>query len=277
MSPTNPYFNHTTYGREQRLTEDLITEAIAIHGIDTQYLPRTVWNEDILFGEDPLSRFTNAVSVELWIKSNTGFEGQGDFLGKFGVELRDQVVFVMSRKRWRQISTEKIQLEVGGVYQEETANTGSWSNSEGMLLESGSANGYNITSIRPMEGDLLYFKPGKDLFEIKFVEDEDPFFPHGMRYNYILTCEKFRYSSEKMLTGNTEIDTTASAVSMDIRFFDYFLEDGDIMLEEESSGHLIQEFRLEAQSLFANNEHIGIQAGQIIDFSERSPFSEIDR
>jgi hypothetical protein len=78
-----------------------------------------------------------------------------------------------------------------------------------------------------------------------------------------------------MLTGNTEIDTAANEVSLDLQFFDYLLEDGDIMLDEETAAHLIQEFRLEAQSPSANNEYLSIQGAGVIDFSETNPFSEM--
>lgn len=273
----NSYFNQYTYGREQRLTEDLITESIEIHGINLKYLSRTIWNEDILLGEDPLSRFSTAVDVTLYVKSNTGFEGQGDFLSKFGVELRDQVVFVMSRKRWLQISTEKLLVEVDGIYQQESGNTKEYANSEGFLLETGTANGYSITSPRPNEGDLLYFTPSRDLFEIKFIEHENPFYPHGKKFTYVITCEKFRYSSERIVTGNTEIDIQMSALTMDMREFEFLLEDDTSMLDEETAAKFIQEYRVETNSVTANNEYLGIQSGSIIDFSERNPFSELEQ
>jgi hypothetical protein len=273
----NKYFRNYTYGREQRQTEDLITEAIGIHGLITKYLPRTIWNEDILLGEDPLSRFDTAVDIELYVKSNVGFGGQGDFLGKFGVELRDQVVFVMSRKRWLQICTEKLSLESDGIYQQESANTGAWDNSEAFLLETATANGYSITSPRPNEGDLLYFGPGLDMFEIKFVEHENPFYPHGKKFTYEITAEKFRYSSETIATGNTEIDTQMSNLSLDLRMNELILEDGGMMLDEETSTHFIQDGFIGTQALTANNDYLKMQASGIIDFSETNPFSELDR
>lgn len=273
----NKYFRNYTYGREQRLTEDLITESISIHGLVTKYLPRTVWNEDILLGEDPLSRFDTAIDVELWVKSNTGFGGQGDFLGKFGVELRDQVVFVMSRKRWAQICTEKLSMEVSGIYQQETADMGAWDSSEGFLLETASANGYSITTSRPNEGDLLYFGPGLDMFEIKFVEHENPFYPHGKKYTYELTAEKFRYSSETVATGNTEIDVQMTSLSLDLRLNELLNEDATVFVDEMTAGHFIQEGYIGSQNLAANNEYIKMQAAGIIDFSVANPFSELDR
>lgn len=282
---TNKYFNQYTYGREQRLTEDLLVEAIAIHGLTAKYLPRTIWNEDILMGEDPLSRFNTAIDVEVWVKSNTSFEGQGDILSKFNIELRDQVVLVMAQRRWSQLTQEHLLAEVGDYYQTEEANTGqhigaSYLNAAApafnFLLETASANGYNFSSqIRPNEGDLLYFAQGKDLFEIKFVEHENPFFPHGKRMLYELTCEKFRYSSEEILTGNTEIDEQMAALSLDVRDYDYLLEDGFFLLDEETSDHLITEYRIEDTAKVANNEYFHVQTGTggVIDFSERNPFA----
>ena len=200
---TNKYFSNFTYGREQDTQDDLIVESIKIYGQDVKYMPRTLVKEDDLFGEDILSKFETAVDLEMYIKNTTGFEGEGDFLSKFGLEIRDQVTFTMARKRWDQITTEKIIDEVGFNYQIETANTGAYSNSHSLMLETGSANGYSISSSRPNEGDLIFFPLNEKLYEIKFVEHEEIFYPHGKLYTYDLTCELFQYSSQQLDTGNT--------------------------------------------------------------------------
>ena len=135
---TNKYFSNFTYGREQDTQDDLIVESIKIYGQDVKYMPRTLVKEDDLFGEDILSKFETAVDLEMYIKNTTGFEGEGDFLSKFGLEIRDQVTFTMARKRWDQITTEKIIDEVGFNYQIETANTGAYSNSHSLMLATGS-------------------------------------------------------------------------------------------------------------------------------------------
>ena len=273
---TNKYFNNFTYGREQDTQDDLIVESIKIYGQDVKYMPRTLVKEDDLFGEDILSKFETAVDLEMYIKNTTGFEGEGDFLSKFGLEIRDQVTFTMARKRWDQITTEKLIDEVGFNYQIETANTGAYSNSHSLMLETGSANGYSISSSRPNEGDLIFFPLNEKLYEIKFVEHEEIFYPHGKLYTYDLTCELFQYSSQQLDTGNTAIDSLELSYSADQLFYQFTLENGDTLTGEDGD-YIIQEYRLETTDNAANNEFFTQQSLDFIDFSETNPFSEVDR
>ena len=273
---TNKYFNNFNYGREQDTADDLIVESIKIYGQDVKYMPRTLVKEDDLFGEDTLSTFDNAVDLEMYIKNTTGFEGEGDFLSKFNLEIRDQITFTLARKRWDQIRTEKLIDEVGYNYQVETANTGAYANSDSFLLESGTANGYSITSTRPNEGDLIFFPLNEKLYEIKFVEHEEIFYPHGKLYTYDLTCELFTYSSERLDTGNTAIDSLELEYSADQLMYQFTLENGDT-LSDEDGDYIIQEYRLETTDNAANNEFFTQQSFEYIDFSESNPFSEVDR
>ncbi len=273
---TNKYFSNFTYGREQDTQDDLIVESIKIYGQDVKYMPRTLVKEDDLFGEDILSKFETAVDLEMYIKNTTGFEGEGDFLSKFGLEIRDQVTFTMARKRWDQITTEKIIDEVGFNYQIETANTGAYSNSHSLMLETGSANGYSISSSRPNEGDLIFFPLNEKLYEIKFVEHEEIFYPHGKLYTYDLTCELFQYSSQQLDTGNTAIDSLELSYSADQLFYQFTLENGDTLTGEDGD-YIVQEYRLETTDNAANNEFFTQQSLDFIDFSETNPFSEVDR
>ena len=273
---TNKYFNNFNYGREQDTADDLIVESIKIYGQDVKYMPRTLVKEDDLFGEDTLSTFDNAVDLEMYIKNTTGFEGEGDFLSKFNLEIRDQITFTLARKRWDQIRTEKLIDEVGYNYQVETANTGAYANSDSFLLESGTANGYSITSTRPNEGDLIFFPLNEKLYEIKFVEHEEIFYPHGKLYTYDLTCELFTYSSERLDTGNTAIDSLELEYSADQLMYQFTLENCDT-LSGEDGDYIIQEYRLETTDNAANNEFFTQQSFEYIDFSESNPFSEVDR
>ena len=273
---TNKYFNNFTYGREQDTQDDLIVESIKIYGQDVKYMPRTLVKEDDLFGEDILSKFETAVDLEMYIKNTTGFEGEGDFLSKFGLEIRDQVTFTMARKRWDQITTEKLIDEVGFNYQIETANTGAYSNSHSLMLETGSANGYSITSSRPNEGDRIFFPLNEKLYEIKFVEHEEIFYPHGKLYTYDLACELFQYSSQQLDTGNTAIDSLELSYSADQLFYQFTLENGDTLTGEDGD-YIVQEYRLETTDNAANNEFFTQQSLDFIDFSETNPFSEVDR
>lgn len=165
---TNPYFKE--YIGEQTLLDDLIVETIKAMGRDMIYIPREYLNRDIIFGEDPISEFKNAYTIEMYIQNVTAFGGQMNIINKFGINLTDRVTLQVSKTRFEQ--------EV-----------------------------YNKSTIRtPREGDLIYFPFNKSIFEINYVEDKIPFFQFGTLNVYTLTCELFTYSFEKIDTGVTEID-----------------------------------------------------------------------
>ena len=108
---TNHYFNH--YGTntpDQRLIEDIIVESIKVYGIDVNYMPRTLVNEDKIFGEDRVSQFNDARIIEMYIKNVDGFEGEGTFVSNFGLEVRDQITLTVSRRRWTQLSLSLIHI-----------------------------------------------------------------------------------------------------------------------------------------------------------------------
>ena len=277
---TNKYFRNYSYGREQRVEDDLTVEAIKIYGVDVQYMPRTIFNEIEEFGEDPLSHFTLAVPIEVYVNNLENFQGEGDFLSKFNLEIRDQITLTMARRRWDQIRTEKLIDEVGNIYLTETNPAIYSSNTDNYLLETGSANGYSISSSRPLEGDLIYIpfinNGNGAIYEVKFVEHERVFYQHGKLYTYEMTCELFRYSSERLDTGNSDIDIIETRSSRDIQQYQYLMENGDIHIMEDDS-NLIQEYRLENVASTANNELFTQKSFIDVDFSERNPFSEIDR
>ena len=281
--PTNQYFPHASYGREQDLLEDLVIESIKIHGIDARYLPRTLIKEDDLFGEDTLSTFTVAAGLEVYIKNVEGFEGEGDFLSRFNLEIRDEMTLVIAKRRFEQIKSEKIMTEVGYNLMLESADlkqpsrrfiTSGTANTSAFVLEG--YEDYAINSERPLEGDLIYFPLNGKIFEIKHVEHEIPFYQLGRIQMYELKCELFKYSSEDFATGNTEIDAIDSIFSNNILVNELLQEDGSI-LQSEDGDSIIQEYRLEDTDASANNEFFQRQAANIVNFSERNPFSELDR
>jgi hypothetical protein len=274
---TNKYFNYFTYGREQDTAEDLIIESIKIHGLDVKYMPRTIIGPDALLGEDPLSKFDDAIDIEMYVKNTQNFEGEGDFLSKFNLEIRDSMTLVMARKRWEQVSNEKVLTEVGYNIQLEEANTGRWANSVALRLETGGTEGYQTSSTRPYEGDFIYFPLNKKLYEVKFVEHEQVFYQHGKLYTYELRCELVdRITGVDLATGNTEIDAIETRYSQDILQYQFVYEDGDI-LQNEDGEYILQEYRVEEQTKTANNEIYFQKSFDYIDFSERNPFSEVDR
>ena len=283
---TNKYFNNFAYAREQDLVEDLTIEAIKIYGHNVKYLPKTISGIDHLFGEDKLLKYETAADVEMYVKNVEGFEGEGEFMSKFGVQLNDQLTLTVARKRFDQIRTEKLQTEVGYNYVQESANTDAPSrqfltgnsHTESIVLETGTTgvNNYSITSERPQEGDLVFFPLVNKIFEIKFVEHEDIFYQTGRLQSYDLRCELFKYSSEQIRTGNTDIDSIETAGTLDTLLYELLLENGDNLLEEDGDS-LIQEYQLFTQDTGANNSFFQSEGESIIDFSEKNPFSEVDR
>ena len=169
---TNVFFNHAV-NSEQHLYEDLVVESLRMYGHETMYLPRQVIEEDSILNEDVQSKFGDAYSVEMYIENTDGFEGEGDLMSKFGLQIRDQATFVISLRSWESF----------------------------ISLDSNLA-----TSFRPNEGDLIYFPLSGSMFEIKFVEHEDPFYQVGKLFVFKLRCELFEYSQEDFDTGIGDID-----------------------------------------------------------------------
>jgi hypothetical protein len=282
---TNQYFNHYNYAREQDLVEDLITESIKIYGHDVKYLPRTIVARDNLYSEDTLSSFDAAAGVEVYVRNVDGFEGEGTLLSRFGLEMRDEITFTIARKRWNQIRDERLLTEVGYSLLLEDADTNAPSRqflsttaqSFGFLLEDGTGDGYQITSERPLEGDLIYFPMVGKLFEIKYVEHEEIFYQTGRLQTYDLRCELFEYSSERINTGNTIIDQIETDYSNDLKFYEFTLEDDSGSLLLEDGGSLLQEYTLNTTDAQANNSLFRdtIITDSIIDFTESDPWSEM--
>ncbi len=280
----NKYFNHFNYAREQDLVEDLTIESIKIYGHDVKYVPRTIVSRDNLYSEDSLSTFNNAADVEMYIKNVEGFEGEGDLLSRFGLQIRDEITFALARKRFDQIRSEKLMTEVGYNFVMEDANTAAPSRqflsgnheTESIVLEQGTGDGYSITSNRPNEGDLIYFPMVDKTFEIKQVEHETLFYQTGRLQTYDLRCELFEYSSEAINTGITEIDEIEDKFSLNILDNEILLDGEEGKLLTEDGGSLMQEYMLETRDTQANNSLFtsDILSGGIVDFSEEDPWSE---
>lgn len=166
---TSRYFNHVTQTNEQNFYEDLVIESVKIMGIDVLYVPRENLVVDDILGEVNQSAFTKSYTIESHIVEVNGFEGEGDLMSKFGLQIRDTATFNVSKKRFHEEVTERAQ--------------------------------------RPFAGDLIYLPFSKSLFEITFVEHEDPFYQLGRRYVYRLTTELFTFSNEQFTTGNEDIDS----------------------------------------------------------------------
>lgn len=163
---------------EQELIEDLVIESIRIYGVDTWYIPRTISAKDDLLNEDSLSRFEEAYMCEMYVKSVDGFEGEGDFLSKFGLQIRDSMTLTVAMRVFNQ--------EVGAHTEE----------------------------VRPNEGDLIYFPLNNKIFEVMHVEHEAIFYQMGSLQTYDLRCELFEYSGEVFATGQDFIDDKYDAIDL---------------------------------------------------------------
>ena len=274
--PTNVYFDTGTKA-EQHLYEDLIIEQLSIYGQEVFYIPRTLVKEDELFGEDTLSKFDDSYLIEMYFENVDGFEGEADIMSKFGLQIDDQGTFVVSRRRFEQLVSHASNL---------------------------------IVKTRPNEGDLIYFSKLSKLFEISFVEDEDPFFQIHNVPAFKLKVKTFEYSSEIHDTGITEIDAIETDNSMDMLAFQFTmeqsgtfnqgiqLEDGTGNIEQEDStdniigenetggvglllengDYIIQEgYVVDTIDENAMNDFFETQDDNIIDFTESNPFGDIGR
>lgn len=166
----NPFINLTSVQSEQNLVEDITVELIQGIGQDCIYVPRKYLNIDRLFGENPASMFEKIYTIEMYIMSFRGFDGT-DIVTQFGIEIKDKITLLMSRRRFKEQVTD-LDSEIK----------------------------------RPREGDLIYFPLSKSLFEINFVEHENPMYPLGKLYSYQITAELFTYSYEKIVTANENIN-----------------------------------------------------------------------
>ena len=246
--PTNFYFQSgNTMGttNEQRLVEDLVIESLRIYGHDVYYLPRTVVNRDTIFDEDSLSQFTQAYPLEMYLENVDGFEGEGDLFSKFGIEIRDSANFILSKRRWEQMVD-----STGGQFQ---------------------------LDARPAEGDLLYFEKTGSIFEIKFVEFQNPFYQLGKIYVFKLQCELFEYSSESFNTGIDDLDGVVSDFSLDALRFQFQTESGDLLLQEDDGCLILEDFTAQRGLINSDNDDLDVFQEQegILDFSEVNPFGEI--
>jgi hypothetical protein len=176
------YFTNGTRD-EQYLLEDLTIESIRIYGQDMYYIPRILVAKDNILGEDRLSQFRNAYPIEMYLESVSGFEGQGAFINKFGLMMEQSATLTVARRTWERFV---------GKHSDATLPN------------------------RPAEGDLLYFPLTNGLFEIKFVEHQDPFYQLGKLYVYRLEVELFQYASEVIDTGISSLDAFESLKTFDV-------------------------------------------------------------
>lgn len=235
---TNFYFNNFTNSGEQLLIENLIIESIKIYGQDMFYLPRRYGNLDPVYTEDAASFYDRAYPIELYIKNVDGFQGDGDFLSKFGVQIRDRVTFTVARR----------------IFSDEV--------------------GSNEGSTRPYEGDVIYFPLNKKLFKIMFVEHEAIFYQLGSLQTFDITCELFEYSGETFTTGIPEVDVLTKKYEFDFAEAGLLTEAGDLLTDEQENLPILFEEYTQKNDILDDGDMFQQQGNTFLDFTEIDPFAE---
>ena len=243
---TNLYFNHFGNTDEQNLINDLAYESIKMYGIDVGYMAKTYSDTDDILNETSKGYFAAHSQVVMYIRNVDGFEGEGDFLSKFGVEQRDTMTMSVARLSFEE--------EVGS---EDKANI-----------------------IRPREGDVIYFPLNKKLYTISFVEHEPVFYQMGALQFYELRLEMFEYSGERLNTGLYEIDKLETRRSMDTFLKSQLvMETGDpeLPIHIESGQRILLSGYTETDQddiTDSENDFFETNADGFLDFSDGDPFSE---
>ena len=303
---------------EKNLYRDLVTEAIQIYGHDVHYLDRTLVAEDTVWGEDSISKFQYSAPIEMYMEdADGGYAGERELMTQFGLQNLSEATFVVSKERF-QDKTKQIQIET------DTDTTGG-----SILVESGTLDSdyklegstYYILSEtdatdsdRPLEGDVIYHPVLGKLFEINFVDHDEPFYQLDNNPVYKMRCRLFEYSSEALDTGISAIDAIEDDLSRQALIYQFTLEqssavnedirlewgvadaglvleetDGDNILGENDSSSVGESIILENGSYLLNEEYIVGDFDQdktaqnelfdllddtILDFSERNPFGD---
>lgn len=237
------YFNNFNSSMEQQLVEDLVVESIKIYGNDVFYCPRTLKNFDEIYGEDPISEYNSNYMVEMYIKSVDGYEGDGVFLSKFGLQIRDQITFTIAKRTY--------DSEVGQ---------------------------YTGKAV-PQEGDIIFFQLNpqrSQILQIKYVNDRAIFYQLGGLQVYDLVCELFEYSNESLNTGVAALDSIEAQYTINEQAFRLLTQDGFAITDQDGYDIVQGQYSLDTQTqdYGSDNLEIDAEADDILDWTEIDPFSE---
>lgn len=240
----NPHFPNYIQNTEQELLEDLVIEYIQQMGIDIYYLPRRRGNFNDIYYDDDMSYFDTFYPIEMYIKSYSGFGGDGTFASKFDIEIRDQIQFSIARRRFD--------------------------------LEIKSKEDFPA----PREGDLIYFPFNKKLFQIMFSDNKPFFFQMGTLQMFDITCEVFEFASERFMTGIPEIDAMQEKHTQDVLEFaimdadgNYIITGDDKYLINSKMGELIDQDASDTTGEFKEQDELD----DIIRWDETNPYALRDR
>lgn len=222
------------------MIEDLVLESIKIYGHDMYYCPRTLIAKDDIYGEDTISEYKTAYYIDLYIRNFDSYEGDGNFLSKFNLEIRDQMTLTVSVRNFMN--------EIG-----------------------------NIEMIdRPQEGDLIYIPMLDRLLVIKYVNKNPVFYQMGAIQMYDLVCEMFEYSSERFSTGIEAIDSIETNLSLDASEYALLTQDGFIITDQDGY-QIVQSgynFETQARDPYEDNTEFETEGDSILDWTQIDPFSE---
>jgi len=260
---------------EQNLYRDLVTEAIQIYGHDVFYIDRTLVAKDTILGEDTLSKFKNAQKIEMYMENaDGGFAGEREIINQFGLQNLSEATFVVSKQQF-QGKTTQITIEEGtssgngGSILLEDGTDPSTSKLEGsdyyLLLETDATD-----SDRPFEGDAVYHPILKKLFQVNFVDHDEPFFQLDNNPVYKLRCRLFDYSSEALDTGITDIDAIETALTVSTSDFQFTLEQDPaigqnaILLESEKGRLLAEDGTTSGELIVLESSDMTTASGSIL-------------
>jgi len=247
--------NSTAITSEKNLYSDLVKEAIQIFGHDVYYIDRTTVAIDSVLGEDSLSKFTTQVPIEMYVENaEGGYEGEKELMTQFGLENRNELTLVVHKERFQDL-TKQIQIEsdtdtTGGSILLESGTIDQSSNHSVLETVTTGSDFYLLTETdasntdRPYEGDLVYHPILGKIFEVSFVDHDEPFHQLDNNPVFKLNCKQFEYSSEALDTGITTIDSIEDSESRNTRDFEFTLEQSTAQNEEINIQHARSNFGL---------------------------------
>lgn len=237
---TNFYFNNFQNSQEQILIESLVMESIKVYGHDVFYCPRTLVSKDDVYNEDDISEYNIAYSIEMYIKSYDSYEGDGSFLSKFNLEIRDQMTLTVSPR----------------VFDDEIGQF------EGI--------------IRPREGDLIYIPMVDRILIVKYVNKNAVFYQMGAIQMYDLVCEIYEYSSERLNTGIEAIDSIERDNSIAMETYSMLTNDNFVIVDNDGYEIIQSSYNFETQvgDAYEDNTEIQLEGDAILDWTQIDPFSE---
>ena len=273
---------------ERSLYQNLVKEAIQIYGHDVYYVNRETVALDNVLGEDALSKYTNAEPIEMYVEDGAGFGGDKEIISQFSLENRNEITFVVSKERFQEMDSQINLEEGGGSIALEDGSIDQTDSSSNLTTLTG--NYYILQDIattdadRPQEGDLVYHPVFEKMFEINFVDHDEPFYQLDNNPVYKLRCKQFEYASEVMDTGIATIDAIEGDLSTDARAYQITLENevGSVLLENAADtgmdSYIITEDYIVGDYVTdktSQNELFDQLDDTVLDFTESNPFGDV--